>query len=154
MDMYFGIMGREAMELEVWRVRIFEPPYNILFPIILILGYLIPVISWLFRSVRRNITLMFWTSILVNIGMWIERWVVVVPPLSHKQQFSFTWQTTYQTQPIEWVLVLGSFALVSLGVLLFSKIFPIIPLFDIKEGQVLKQEVQIGRVKVPGVIRE
>jgi hypothetical protein len=50
--------------------------------------------------------------------------------------------------------VLGSFALVSLGVLVFSKLFPIIPLFDIKEGQVLKDELKIGRVRVPAVIRE
>jgi hypothetical protein len=48
----------------------------------------------------------------------------------------------------------ASFALVALGVLLFAKFFPIIPLFDIKEGQVLKEHVQIGRVRVPGIIRE
>ncbi len=154
MDMYFGIFGREPQELAVWDLRIFTFPYTVLFPIILIAGYVIPVALWLFRSFRRNIAAMFWSSILVNIGMWTERWVIVVPPMSHKQEFNFTWVTTYQTQFIEWVLVAGSFALVSLGVLLFAKIFPIIPLFDIKEGQVLKQEVQIGRVRVPAVIRE
>jgi Ni/Fe-hydrogenase subunit HybB-like protein len=154
MDIYYGVMGREAVELDLWHLRVFTPPYNFLFPFMLVTGYLIPVISWLWRSNRRNIGLMFWTSILVNIGMWIERWIVIVPPLSYKQQFTFSWLTVYETQPIEWILVAGSFALVSLGVLLFSKIFPIIPLFDIKEGQVLKAEIRIGRVRVPGVIRE
>jgi molybdopterin-containing oxidoreductase family membrane subunit len=97
---------------------------------------------------------MFWTSILVNIGMWLERYILIVPPLSFKQPFTFTWQNPYTPQPIEWVLTLFSFALVTTGILLFAKIFPIIPLFDIKEGQILKREVQIGRAKVPAVIRE
>jgi molybdopterin-containing oxidoreductase family membrane subunit len=154
MDIYFGVMGREPTELAVWDLRMFTWPYSFLFPFMMIVGYVIPVGLWLFRSFRRNIAAMFWSSILVNIAMWIERYIVVVPPLSHKQGFSFQWLTEYHPQPIEWILVAGSFALVSLGVLLFSKLFPIIPLFDIKEGQVLKQEIQIGRVRVPAVIRE
>jgi len=97
---------------------------------------------------------MFWTSILVNIGMWLERYILIVPPLSAKQPFVFTWNEVYHPQLIEWLLVLFSFALVSSGILLFSKIFPIIPLFDIKEGQILKRTVRIGRVTVPAVIRE
>jgi hypothetical protein len=43
---------------------------------------------------------------------------------------------------------------VTTGILLFAKIFPIIPLFDIKEGQILKREARIGRARVPAVIRE
>ncbi len=154
LDMYFGVFAREPQELAVWQLRIFTPPYTVVFPFILIIGYVIPVGLWLFRGFRRNIAAMFWSSILVNIALWMERWLVIVPPLSHKQEFSFMWLTVYQTQLIEWVLVAGSFALVCLGLLLFSKIFPIIPLFDIKEGQILKQELQIGRVRVPAVIRE
>jgi molybdopterin-containing oxidoreductase family membrane subunit len=154
MDIYFGLMGREPAELAVWELRMFTWPYSFLFPFMLVVGYVIPVGLWLFRSFRRNIAAMFWSSILVNIAMWIERYIVVVPPLSHKQGFTFLWLTEYTPQPIEWILVAGSFALVSLGILLFSKIFPIIPLFDIKEGQILKQEIQIGRVRVPAVIRE
>ena len=81
-------------------------------------------------------------------------WIIIVPPVSDKRPFTFTWIPVYQVQPIEIILVAGSFALVSLGVLLFAKFFPIIPMFDIKEGQVLKQRIQIGRVSVPGIIRE
>jgi hypothetical protein len=35
--------------------------------------------------------------------------------------------------------------------LLFSKVFPLIPIFDIKEGQILSDEIQIGRRKVPAL---
>jgi molybdopterin-containing oxidoreductase family membrane subunit len=154
MDLYFGLMGAEAAEVGVWELRMFTYPYSILFLIFIVTAYIIPVGFWLFRPMRRNIALMFWTSLLVNVGFWLERYILIVPAVSYKQNFTFMYLTEYYPQPIEWILVAGSFALVSLGILLFAKIFPIIPLFDIKEGQVLKQEVQIGRVKVPAVIRE
>ncbi len=154
MDFYFGIFSQEPMEIAVWNLRMFQMPYTLLFIVFLVTAFLIPVPIWLFRKARRNIAVMFWTSILVNVGMWLERYILVVPPLSVKQPFSFTWNEVYQPQPIEWVLVLFSFALVISGILLFSKIFPIIPLFDIKEGQILKRTLRIGRVTVPAVIRE
>jgi Ni/Fe-hydrogenase subunit HybB-like protein len=154
MDFYFGIFSRDPVELAIWELRMFTPPYNVLFPIFLLTAYFIPVPFWLFRRFRRNIVIMFWTSLLVNVGMWLERYILIVPPLSFKQPFVFMWNNPYQPQPIEWVLTIFSFALVSLGILLFSKVFPIIPLFDIKEGQVLKEEVRIGRARVPAAIRE
>jgi len=39
-------------------------------------------------------------------------------------------------------------------VLLFAKIFPLIPIGDVKEGVVLQDEIQIGKVAVPAVARE
>ena len=38
--------------------------------------------------------------------------------------------------------------------LLFAKVFPLIPIFDIKEGMVVRDEVKIGRRTVPATIRE
>jgi molybdopterin-containing oxidoreductase family membrane subunit len=154
MDFYFGIFMQEPTEVAVWQLRIFQMPYTVLFIIFVLASYVIPVPIWLFRKARRSIAVMFWTSLLVNVGMWLERYILIVPPLSAKQPWTFTWNEVYHPQPIEWVLVLFSFALVCSGILLFSKIFPIIPLFDIKEGQILKRTVRIGRATVPAVIRE
>ncbi|MEA2639077.1 MAG: hypothetical protein QOF51_471 [Chloroflexota bacterium] len=154
MDVFFGMMGEGTSELEVWTLRFFYAPYSFLIPIMIITSYIIPVPLWLFRKMRRNITVMFWSSLCVNVGMWIERYYIIVPPQSFKQVFSFLWIQSYAPRWADWILVIASFALVSFGVLLFAKLFPIIPLFDIKEGQVLKQELRIGRVKVPAVIRE
>jgi hypothetical protein len=107
----------------------------------------------LFRTIRRNIGLMFLISILVNLGMWIERFIIIVPALEAKQEFSFMYQI-FTPSMVEVLLVLGSFGLVGTGLLLFAKFFPLIPLFDIKEGQVLKAQVPVGKVNVPAVVRE
>ena len=154
MDFYYGIFARDELEMAVWHLRIFEPPYNVLFPLFLLLGYIIPVPAWLFRNVRRSVKAMFWTSLCVNVGMWMERYILIVPPLSHKQAFPFNWVTVYEPQPVEWLLVAFTFGVVSTGILVFAKLFPIIPIFDIKEGQTLRRVIQVGRRTVPGVVRE
>ena len=154
MDFYFGIFTRDPTELAVWQLRLFTPPYSTLFPIFLLTAYVIPVPIWLFRRFRRNIGVMFWTSLLVNVGMWLERYILIVPPLSFKEPFTYLWVPPYVPQPPEYILTLAGFGLVSFGFLIFAKIFPIIPLYDIKEGQVLKHEIRIGRVRVPAIFRE
>ena len=45
-------------------------------------------------------------------------------------------------------------AFVALGMLLFAKVFPLIPLFDIKEGMVFRHVVKVGRKTIPASIRE
>ena len=154
MDFYFGIFRRDPTEVAVWQLRLFTPPYSTLFPIFLLTAYVIPVPIWLFRRFRRNIGMMFWTSLLVNVGMWLERYILIVPPQSFKEPFTYLWVPPYVPQPPEYILTLAGFGLVSFGFLIFAKIFPIIPLYDIKEGQVLKHEIRIGRVRVPAIFRE
>jgi molybdopterin-containing oxidoreductase family membrane subunit len=85
--------------------------------------------------------------------MWLERFIIVVPGLARKQSLSFSWYT-YAPSSVEVIIVAGTFGLVLLGVLMFSKLFPLIPLYDEKEGQRLRDEIQIGRVKVPAVFHE
>jgi molybdopterin-containing oxidoreductase family membrane subunit len=104
--------------------------------------------------VRRNVAAMFALSILVNIGMWLERFILIVSPLSYKQPFVFTWVENYVPRPIEYVLSVAFLALVGLGVLLFAKLFPIVPIWDVKEGQVVREQIKVGRVEVPAAIRE
>lgn len=96
---------------------------------------------------------MFLISISVNIGMWLERFLIIVPGLARKQPFAFTWGS-YAPQPVELIIVAASFALVLLGLLLFTRLFPPIPIYDQKEGQVLHQDVKVGRSTVPGIVRE
>ena len=153
LEFLFAFYSQESPELEFRNMQLFEWPWALLFYGFLLTAYFIPVPLWLFSKVRRNIALMFFTSILVNIGMWLERFMIIVPGLSRKQPFTFDW-STYHPSVIEILIVVGTFALVALGLLLFSKVFPLIPLYDIKEGQVLADEVKIGRKKVPAVIKE
>ncbi|MFQ5872742.1 MAG: NrfD/PsrC family molybdoenzyme membrane anchor subunit [Dehalococcoidia bacterium] len=152
-EVLFGIYSMEGAEIAFRNLLFFQWPWNGLFIVFLLTAYFIPVPMWLFKGVRRNIGLMLLTSILVNIGMWLERLLIIVPGLARKQDFTFVWGT-YRPSIVEILIIIGSFALVSLLLLLFSKVFPLIPIFDQKEGKVLEAETKIGRRKVPAIVRE
>ncbi len=154
MDFYFGLFAREPVEVAIWELRLTTPPINLLFFLQVITAVLIPLPIWFFRRFRRSVSAMFWTSISVNIGMWLERYLLVTNPVSLKQPFTFMWVPVYVPQPVEYIITIGGLAFASFGILTFAKLLPIIPLWDVKEGQVLLQRVRIGRVTVPGVIRD
>ena len=153
LELIFAVYGLDAPELALREMQIFHWPWNLLFIIFLFTGYIIPVGMWLFKSVRSNIALMFWSSILVNVGMWLERFLIIVPGLARKQPFVFTWEA-YRPSGLEWLILVWSFAWVTFLMLLFSRFFPLVPLFEQKESQVFTDDVKIGRAKVPAIIRE
>ena len=153
MEFMFGIYGQEGDELATRHLQMFEPPWSWWFLTFIVTAFFFPVPLWFFRNVRRSFLLMLITTISVNIGMWLERFLIIVPGLARKQTFTGTWYT-YAPSPIEITIIAGTFAMVLLLFLLFAKFFPLIPLFDIKEGQVLKDEIQVGKRRVPAVIRD
>ena len=152
-EFLFGLYSLEADEIAVKDFLTGQPHWNLWFVTFIATTYFIPVSMWLFRSVRRSPMWMVLTCVFVNIGMWLERFLIIVPGLAQKQTFNFDWYT-YAPSPVEIVIVIGTFAMVGMLLLLFAKVFPLIPLYDIKEGEILKTEIQIGRRTVPAVIRE
>ncbi len=152
-EFFMGLYSGEGAEVELRQLQVFQWPFNMLFIVFLLTGFFIPVPLWLFRNVRRSVALMFWTSILVNVGMWLERFILIVPSLMRKQSLTFNWGS-YSPSAIEILIVCGTFALVFLGMLIFAKVFPIIPVADAKEGKALAQTVRVGKVQVPAIFRE
>ena len=153
LELIFALYGQDAPEIALREMQMFTWPWNMLFIIFFLTAYLIPVPMWLFKRVRTNIALMFWTSILVNIGMWLERFLIIVPGLARRTPFVYTWDS-YRPSAVEWTIFIWSFAWVTFLMLLFSKFFPLVPLFEQKESQVFTDDVMIGRAKVPAVLRE
>ena len=153
LEFLFGLYSLEGPETALRELQVFGHPWRYLFLAFLFTAFLIPVPMWMFRKVRRSIGLMIFTTILVNVGMWLERFIIIVPGLARKQSFTFTWGS-YAPSVVEVIIIGSTFALVSMLVLLFAKLLPLIPIGDIKEGMVLHDEIKIGKVAVPAVMRE
>ena len=157
MEIIFGIYGLEGDELAV-RALQFLPSsggvaYNIWMIVFVGITYFLPVILWLPKAWRRNLWIMSTACISVNVGMWLERYLLFVPGQAVKQFQTFTWND-YLPQWPEALIVGATFAFVSMLMLLFSRVFPLVPLYDIKEGDILKTEFKIGRRTVPATFRE
>jgi molybdopterin-containing oxidoreductase family membrane subunit len=70
-------------------------------------------------------------SIFINIGMWFERYVIIITGLSREHD-----PAVWGTFTISWAelgIVAGSFAFFSMFFLIFIKLFPIIAIAEIKE---------------------
>jgi molybdopterin-containing oxidoreductase family membrane subunit len=153
LELIFAVYGLDAPELALRELQIFQWPWNLLFITFLFTGYIIPVGMWLQKSVRNNIALMFWSSLFVNIGMWLERFMIIVPGLARKTPFVYTWEA-YRPSGLEWFILFWSLAWVTFLMLLFSRFFPLVPLFEQKESQTFGDSIKIGRVRVPAIVRE
>jgi hypothetical protein len=89
-----------------------------------------PQIFW-FRKMRRNITVTFFMSIIVNIGMWFERFVIIVLSI-YRDYIPSSWATYYRPSIWEVGFYVGTFGLFFTCYFLFSKFFPVIAIAEIK----------------------
>ena len=152
LEWVFALYTLESPEVALRELQVFQWPWSGLFGFFIITAFVFPVSMWLFKKVRRSFFWMFVTTLSVNVGMWLERFLIIVPGTMRKQPFMFDWGS-YHPSIIEILMVAMTFAWVLLGLLLFSKVFPLIPLFDIKEGMVGRSVIKIGRRTVPASIR-
>jgi molybdopterin-containing oxidoreductase family membrane subunit len=85
------------------------------------------------KRIRTHFGALFSVAILVNVGMWLERYVIVVSSLAHDFNPANWTSNLYQPTWVEAAITAGSFALFFLLFLLFVKLFPPIAMNEIKE---------------------
>ena len=90
---------------------------------------LVPQLLW-FKAVRSNLLVVFVLTIFVNIGMWFERFVIVVISL-HRDFLPSSW-ADYTPTSIEVATLVGSFGLFFTCFLLFCRVLPMIAIGEIK----------------------
>jgi molybdopterin-containing oxidoreductase family membrane subunit len=105
-------------------------PYGWSYYLMMGCNVLSPQIFW-FRKMRRNLVVTFFMSILVNIGMWFERFVIIVTSL-YRDYLPSSWSTYYTPTIWEIGFYLGTFGLFFTCYFLFSKFFPVIAIAEIK----------------------
>jgi len=123
-------------------------PLSFVWVSMLICNILIPwAILWN-KKWRRKPWLMLVVGILVNIGMWIERFVIIPGSLTITRM-PFTWRE-YKPS-IEIPLTVGTFALFMLLYMLASRLIPLIPAWEVQEGQNAHILRKVGKAAIPSV---
>jgi Ni/Fe-hydrogenase subunit HybB-like protein len=90
---------------------------------------LVPQSLWS-RAVRRRVGVVFVLSLLINVGMWFERFVIIVTSL-HRDFLPSSW-ATYRPTIVEVSTLLGSFGLFFTCFLIFCRILPVIAMGEVK----------------------
>jgi Ni/Fe-hydrogenase subunit HybB-like protein len=104
-------------------------PYAFAFYLMVLCNVLTPLIFW-FKKARQSIPILFVASILVNIGMWFERFVIIVVGL-HRAFLPSGWGMFYPTK-FDVAVLVGSFGLFFTLFLLFIRFLPMIAMWEIK----------------------
>jgi Ni/Fe-hydrogenase subunit HybB-like protein len=104
-------------------------PFGWSYWIMVACNVLIPQLLW-FRRIRTSIPTVFGISILINAGMWFERFVIIVTSL-HRDYLPSSW-SSYAPTPFEIALLVGSFGLFFTLFLLFCRVLPVIAIAEVK----------------------
>ncbi|MGE5248031.1 MAG: NrfD/PsrC family molybdoenzyme membrane anchor subunit [Verrucomicrobiota bacterium] len=123
--------------------------YLPLFLVMIVCNFVIPLPALCLRRVRRSIPALFAVSLVVNVGMWTERALIVVTPLARRNDPS-VW-LNYFPSWVELSVFAGSIAMFALLYVLFSKLLPVMAASDIKEHLFLTTDRTIGETSVPAV---
>ncbi len=126
-----GYYGNDPEEMKVFWSK-FTGPFWPFFWGMVLSNLAIPVLC-LMRLGRRTIGKVLIASLSVIVGMWLERFIIVVPTLSNPR-LPFG-EGLYWPTWVEWGEMAGSFALFALFYVLFTKVFPIISIWEIREGR-------------------
>jgi molybdopterin-containing oxidoreductase family membrane subunit len=90
----------------------------------------VPQLFW-FRKVRRSLVWLFIISIIINIGMWLERYnIVVVPPA--QDYLPANWGA-YKPTEVDMGVYMGTIGLFIVGTLLFMRFLPIMAMNELKQ---------------------
>jgi molybdopterin-containing oxidoreductase family membrane subunit len=104
-------------------------PYKVLYWGLLLTNCTIPQILW-WAPARRNVWILFAVSMTVNVGMWLERFVIIVQSL-HRDFLPSSWGM-YAPTMWDWGMYLGTIAFFVANFFLFVRLLPMIAIFEMR----------------------
>jgi molybdopterin-containing oxidoreductase family membrane subunit len=135
--------GNETAEVQVLRVTQ-TGPFAPLYWTMVVCNFVVPFTILSLKKLR-TITGCVIASVGVCIGMWLERFLIVVPSLGHKY-LPYTWGH-YRPRPVEILITISTFAAMALLYTLFSKFVPIISIWELKVGEHDVHETALTRAE-------
>jgi molybdopterin-containing oxidoreductase family membrane subunit len=128
-EFFIAWYSHNIVEMESFRWRAMGD-YRLEFFIMVVCNTILPLL-FLFKNIRRTIPLLFGISLFVNLGMWYERFVIIIGGVAHG--FSPHAWGLYRPTGIEYGILIGSFCLFFFLFLLFAKHLPSVSMTEIKE---------------------
>jgi molybdopterin-containing oxidoreductase family membrane subunit len=135
--------GNEPIHMAVWWAKI-SGPFAPAFWTMVVCCFIVPFVILVNRR-TRTVSGTVIASITVTIGMWLERWAIVVPSLSNPRMPGVA--AHYFPSWVEWSIFAGCAATFVLLYMVFTKIFPIVSIWEMREGRETALREVVERVK-------
>jgi len=123
---------------------LFSGSYSSVFWILQLGTVLVPAIILAFPKGRTPVMASI-VCIIIVIGAWVKRYIIVIPTLLHPylpiQKVPIEW-SQYFPNWVEWSITFGALAGIFLVITLFAKIFPIVSIWEVKEGREIEEKYE------------
>ena len=128
MEAFFGwYSGNQYEHFAIWN-RMHGPYAHYYWALIFCNGFT-PQFLW-FKKVRANLVLLWIIAVIVSIGMWLERFVIVVTSL-HRDFLPSSWGM-YQPTQWDWAMFIGTIGFFFALLFLFIRFLPMISIFEMR----------------------
>jgi Ni/Fe-hydrogenase subunit HybB-like protein len=128
-EFFMSLYSGQKFDVFLVRQRLFGPYAHFYYALILC-NILAPQLLWL-RSIRTNVVVLFLMSIVVNIGMWLERFVIVV--ISLTRDFMPSAWGRYSPTVWDWATLVGTLGFFTTLIYLFVRVLPAISIAEMRE---------------------
>ena len=128
-EAFFGWYSGNGYERFMLINRTWSGPMAWSYWMLLLCNFIVPQLMWSKRF-RRNIPVVFTVCMFVNVGMWLERFVIIVTSL-HRDFIPSSWQMYYPTR-WDFLTFFGTIGLFLTLMFLFVRIMPMIAIFELK----------------------
>jgi len=125
-----------------------EGPMSWMFYQMVFFNIVIPFLTLWNKKIRTTPWLLALIGLLINVGMYWERYIIVPVTLAINRM-PFTWRM-YEPG-IELYLTVGTFSMFLLFYMIASRLIPLIPVWEVQEGQMVHTLRKVGKAQVPTV---
>ncbi len=128
MEVFFGWYSANEFEQYMIQNRM-TGPYAPAYWALIVCNGLVPQLLWS-RKVRHSIPALFAVAMVVNVGMWLERFIIVVTSL-HRDFVPSSWGMYYPTF-WDWATFIGTLGMFVMLMFLFVRVLPMISIFEMR----------------------
>jgi len=128
MELFFSWYSAANFELFMMKNRMFGP-YGMFYWTLILFNIAIPQLLWVKRF-RDNLAIVFTVCMFINVGMWLERFVIIVMSLNRDFTPS-AWRMYYPTI-FDFTMLFGTVGFFLTCMFLFIRFVPMIPIFEMK----------------------
>jgi molybdopterin-containing oxidoreductase family membrane subunit len=128
-EYFMSIYSGNKFDLYLTKMR-FHGPYSHFYYALILCNILTPQLLW-FRKARNSVPLLFVMSLIVNLGMWLERFVIVV--ISLTRDFMPSAWGRYSATAWDYATFVGTIGLFVMLLFLFVRVMPAISIAEMRE---------------------
>jgi Ni/Fe-hydrogenase subunit HybB-like protein len=128
-ELFFGWYSANEYERFMLENRILHGPYAWAYWVLLLCNFVVPQLFW-FKKCRQSIPILFTVCMFVNVGMWLERFVIIVTSL-HRDFMPSAWEMYYPTI-WDFMTLFGTIGLFVTLMFLFVRVLPLISVFEMR----------------------